>query len=100
MLKEVLSFYQEDETKSLNEIALALHVSIPLLLQMLVQLTKQGFLQELSSACESNSAESCKRCSEIAGCNLMPVQKVWSLTEKGRRQITQQKDYSEIGTVK
>jgi hypothetical protein len=89
MLKAILSAFRQKETKTLNEIALSLRVSVPMLVQMLEQLARQGYLQELSSCEGNNTSDSCKGCTDKGRCKIMPVQKIWSLTEKGRGVVIQ-----------
>ena len=80
MLKELLRIMAKGQTYSHADLARRLRVSGGLVKQMLEDLSRQGYLEPLSTAC----AGGCYGCASAGACNMMQPVKIWTLTEKGR----------------
>lgn len=86
MLQRFLTLAQEGGFQSLMEIARALNIPIGMVDQIASDLTKKGYLEEISLDC-SAGAQICGGCPIKSRCQNPDRQ--WTLTEKGRAAVTQ-----------
>lgn len=90
MLQRMLSILQAGEAKSLPEMAHAMQLSQGMVLQILQDLTRKGYLLEVSADCaapESGDRRGgCADCPAHRGCGVNIRQ--WFLTEKGQTAVS------------
>lgn len=85
MLYKVLQFLAGGNIKTPADLARELNVSPALIEQMTLQLTRQGYLQDVSPRCFSG----CDGCALKAACSLKTAEnpgtqpKLWAITDKG-----------------
>lgn len=80
MMMTILKNIAEGKIHTLDELSHDLGISQVLILQMIEDLQKMGFLrEELNSDCGEEAP--CSGCASKCGCNSMIRQ--WSLTQKG-----------------
>jgi len=91
MLRELLSHLASGDTRSLNDLALALGLSRPEIEEMLARLCSLGYVEELSSSlvssCSDGEGKACALCSGcgfVSSCGQAPTSRVWALTQKGK----------------
>jgi len=82
MLQQLLVLIAEGEVRTQRGLAEALGVSEALVLQMIDQLTSQGYLA-MADSCGSG----CEGCGLAAACGAQHHLRLWTLAEKGRRAI-------------
>jgi FeoC like transcriptional regulator len=85
MLHRFLETIQTGEVQSLLEIARTMDISPDMVLQMAIELTKKGFLQEIGADCEAPQ-KGCPDCPVNNNCQV--IVKHWFLTEKGRAVVS------------
>jgi hypothetical protein len=85
MLHEFLKTIQDDDVQSLLEIACTLRISQTMALQVVDDLTRKGYLQEMSVDC-GTPHKGCSDCS--VGSKCQRLSRHWFLTEKGRAAIS------------
>jgi DNA-binding HxlR family transcriptional regulator len=86
MLKELLRLAVRDGTQRPSELAKALEITPELATQMLEQLEQQGYLQAVVPGC----SVPCEGCPDDALCLIRSNPRVWALTEKGERLLSQE----------
>ncbi|GAG56738.1 unnamed protein product [marine sediment metagenome] len=79
MLEEILKIVSKKGSNSLQDIAKKLDISKDLLLQMIEDLERLGYLKLIEGECSAK----CEKCSYINSCVTTSYNKIWSLTEKG-----------------
>lgn len=79
MLEEILRIVSKKGSNSLQDIARKLDINKELLLQMIEDLERGGYLKLLEEKCHSE----CETCSYANSCVTTSYNKIWSLTEKG-----------------
>jgi len=79
MLERILKIVFKDGSDSLQDIAKKLNISKDLLLQMIEDLERGGYLKLSEEKCHSE----CERCPYANSCVITSYNKIWSLTEKG-----------------
>ncbi len=80
MLQELLALIARGNQRTPRDLASAMGISPALVEQMALQLTNLGYLEEIT-----HCAASCEGCEAAGACLLTARQKVWVLTERGRR---------------
>lgn len=83
MLLAILKAMTQGTIHSQAELARRLKVSEGLLVQMLEDLTRMGYLRQIGGGCDSR----CAACPLAKTCAVGGPTKVWALTEKGRRAV-------------
>ena len=81
MLHRFLEKIQAGEVQSLLEIACSLDISPDMVLQMALELTNKGYLQEIGADCQEPQ-KGCPECPATGTCQ--GAARHWFLTEKGR----------------
>lgn len=81
MLERILRIISTGSTHTLKQLAQQLDVSEALLESMLEELVRRGYLQPLHAKCCAN----CKACPSADECALRSANRVWALTEAGKR---------------
>ncbi len=82
MLQRLLALIAEGEVRTQRGLADALGVTEPLVVQMIDQLTSQGYLA-MADSCGGG----CDGCALAAACGAQHHLRLWNLTEKGRRAL-------------
>jgi hypothetical protein len=95
MLRRVLASLASGRTHTLEGLAFELEVDRGAIEDMLTQLCKLGYAEELtasmSASCGDDVSSACAGCSGCAlGCGQSPQGRVWSLTAKGRTALVEQ----------
>jgi len=85
MLQRFLETILAGNVQSMQEVARKLDVSPALALQMAVDLTKKGYLQELGADCIQPD-QGCPDCAAASTCQA--ITRHWFLTEKGRNVVS------------
>jgi hypothetical protein len=78
MLEELLKAVAEGGVHSYEDLTRRLSISQPLLVAMLEDLARLGYLRPAGDCCEAN----CAGC-PLGGCSVAGPGHLWSLTEKG-----------------
>jgi hypothetical protein len=86
MLHEFLKAIRDGEVQSLLEIARTLQIPPALAYQMVEDLTRKGYLQELGTDCSTPQA-GCSDCP--AGSNCQVLTRRWFLTAKGKVTVSE-----------
>ncbi len=81
MFHRFLKAIQDGDVQSLTEIARKLDVSQEMILRIAKDLTKLGYLQEITADC-SEPQKGCSDCPVNGGCQVSV--RHWFLTEKGK----------------
>ena len=84
LLDDLLTHLISDKVHTMSELALEMDVSVDLLDQMLYDLERAGYLRAVERAC----GEQCTLCPERGICGVACRGRVWSMTEKGYRAVT------------
>jgi len=79
MLKEILKIVSKGGSYNLRDIARELDISKELLLQMVEDLKRGGYLKLLEGKCSTE----CEKCPFANSCVIDSYNKIWALTEKG-----------------
>jgi Mn-dependent DtxR family transcriptional regulator len=79
MLEKFLKIVSKGGSNSLQEIAEKLGISKELLLKMIEDLERGGYLKLLEGKCSTE----CKKCPFANSCVINSYNKIWVLTEKG-----------------
>ena len=73
-----------------DQTAEKLGISQPMVAQLMIQLIRLGYLEEVGQSCDSfTGIPVCNGCGNISGC-ILGGQKIWRLTKKGQDAV--QKD--------
>jgi predicted ArsR family transcriptional regulator len=80
MLLEVLKTVAQGGVHSQRELARQLGISESLLVQMLEDLVRMGYLRPMAEGCDAR----CAACPLAKTCAIGSPTRVWALTEKGR----------------
>lgn len=83
MLHELLSIVCSGGVHSLRQLAQQLDVSEALLESMINDLARMGYLNPLQAECASN----CNGCPVDGTCSIGGSDRVWALTEAGRKLV-------------
>jgi len=84
MLTQLLTLIQQGAARSKADLARQMNVSPALLEEMIQQLVKLGYLQDLACA-----SDHCDACAAKGGCFTGAGQHFWILTAKGRSGVNQ-----------
>jgi hypothetical protein len=84
MLHKFLKLIQDGEVQSVLEISRTLQVPPAMVLQMVENLTRKGYLQEMGTMCDTPQSP-CSDCAAKNGCQ--ELTRGWFLTEKGRAAV-------------
>ncbi len=84
MLREILIAFGGEKILAASSLAHRVGVQEPLLLQMLGDLVRMGYLME-----NTNCTSSCAGCGHAAACGLSKAQHMWLLTAKGQKFINE-----------
>ena len=79
MLIKLLQMLESGKYQRMADLAKALTVSLPMLMDMIRQLAGLGYLEEIQ-----NCSSACDGCASSGGCLLGGAQRVWAVTPKGR----------------
>jgi DNA-binding transcriptional MocR family regulator len=84
MLQRLMHLLAHDRLCTAGDLAQALGVPAGLVAQMMEQLTRQGYLEEVGgSGCEDAA---CSDCASGEGCLIVSgTSRTWMVTDKGRR---------------
>jgi DNA-binding Lrp family transcriptional regulator len=85
MLRRFLEMVRTGEVQSLLEIARSMDISPDMALQIMQELTKKGYLEEIGTDCEQPQ-KGCSDCPLNSTCQ--ETVRRWFLTEKGRSVIS------------
>lgn len=80
MLKQILKVMATGEVQTQTDLAAVLDVPEPLLSQMIVQLSSQGYLTQAAMC-----SDGCDGCALHMSCDPDRGLRIWTLTEKGQR---------------
>ncbi|GAI41109.1 unnamed protein product [marine sediment metagenome] len=78
MLDKILKIVYKSGTNRLKDIAKKLDIRKELLLQMIGDLERGGYLKLLEGKCSTE----CEKCPFANGCVINSYNKIWALTEK------------------
>lgn len=84
MFRNLLKLLAEGDIYNIPQLARMLGVSEEIGRMMIADLTRQGYLQTINSNCELQ----CKSCPISKACTLGKNAKIWVVTEKGYRLIS------------
>jgi len=79
MLEKILKIVFKRGSNSLQDIAKKLGISKELLLKMIEDLERGGYLKLLEGKCSTE----CEKCQFANSCVINSYNKIWTLTEKG-----------------
>jgi len=83
MLEQLLqTMATSDGPTAVRDMAGRLGVSAELVEQMIEQLVRLGYFEEVAPSCDAGS---CRGCAQAGACTLRPQARLWAVTEKGRR---------------
>ncbi len=82
MLREILRAFGADTILSIAALEQKFGVQEPLLIQMLGELVRLGYLEE-----DANCSAGCEVCGNKTACGSNIPQRMWYLTEKGHKFI-------------
>jgi len=85
MLRRFLETIQVGEVQSLMEIAHKMDISPDMVLQIAVELTNKGYLEEIGADC-NDPRKGCSDCPVNSDCQV--IVRHWFLTEKGRNAVS------------
>jgi len=80
MLQELLGLIAKGHQRTPRDLAAVLNTTPGMIEQMALQLTRMGYLEEITQC-----GTSCDGCESGGACLLTARQKVWVLTARGRR---------------
>jgi hypothetical protein len=81
VLVELLQRLVSEEIMTLEDLARRMEISPPLLEQMLQDLMRGGYIEDVASSCDTG----CTACQEHSVCALVQGKRIWRLTDKGFR---------------
>jgi DNA-binding Lrp family transcriptional regulator len=79
MLEKILKMVSKGGSISLQEIARELDINKELLLQMIGDLERGGYLKLIEGKCSTE----CEKCPFVNNCVINSYNKIWVLTKKG-----------------
>lgn len=79
MLEEIIKIVSKSGSNSLQGISKKLNISKELLLQMIKDLERGGYLKLLEVKCSTE----CEKCPYMGSCAITSFSKIWTLTKKG-----------------
>lgn len=85
MLQRFLESIESRDVQSIFEIARRLNVTPGMVVQMAEDLSKRGYLQEVSIDCSKQGA-ACEGCPARKGC--LDISRSWMMNEKGRAALS------------
>jgi hypothetical protein len=86
MLRKLLSEFDGQNALSTSSLAASMRVNEPLIIQMLEELVRNGFLEE-----NAQCSAACAGCTQASHCKPMneEPQRMWILSAKGRKLLQQ-----------
>jgi hypothetical protein len=91
MLTELLNQIHSGKPRSSRELAASLNVPEPVLYAMIDQLVKLGYLEQYGGdGCDDDACKSCA----AGGCMLTGGQRIWLISDKGRKTLEQSLTHS------
>jgi hypothetical protein len=84
VLRNFLNLLNSSGFLNQDQTAEKLGISQPMVTQLMIQLVRLGFIEEIGQSCDSlPGLPDCKECGSLHGC-FFGGQKIWRLTRKGQ----------------